>query len=54
MRIFGSIGFGPFRIGASQRIRLRPRRRVYRHHGCPIHHKRQDTANACARRMAAR
>lgn len=53
MRIFGSVGFGPFRIGASQRVRLLPRR-TYRHRGCPIHHKRQDTANACARRMAAR
>jgi hypothetical protein len=54
MRIFGSVGIGPFRFGASENLRRRKRARYWTHPGCQVHHTRQDTANACARRMARR
>ena len=54
MRIFESVRIGPFRVGASQNLRLRPRALAYTHPGCPIRHQRQDTAAACARKLAGR
>lgn len=54
MRLFGSVGFGPFRVGLSGRVGGRRRHvRYWTHPGCRIRHKRQDTADACARRLAA-
>jgi hypothetical protein len=50
------VGFG-FHIGPLrfyQPLNKRRRAKWWTHPGCQIHHTRQDTANACARRMAAR
>lgn len=57
-------GLGPLRFwiplsGRRRRRRrgrapARPQATYYLHPGCPIHHKRPDTANACARRRAVR
>lgn len=51
MRIFGSVGIGPFRFGASSPLRLFRRRRqprpYYIHQGCDIRHRRRDTADRC-------
>lgn len=49
MRLFGSVGVGPFRFGLSGRpriLRRRPRP-YYIHSGCPIRHRRPDTADRC-------
>ena len=47
-RILG-VWFGvSFRPGGRRRRR---RTRYWSHPGCAVHHQRQDTAEACARRM---
>lgn len=50
MRLGLSFGVGPLR--AYIPLNRRKRNRWYTHAGCSIHHQRQDTAEACARRMA--
>lgn len=50
MRASLGFRFGPLYIGTGNL--LRKRRRWWTHPGCSIHHQRQDTAEACARRMA--
>jgi len=47
-----SLGFrlGPLYVGTGNL--LKKKRKYWHHAGCPIKHQRQDTAEACARRMA--
>lgn len=50
VRLFGSIGIGPLRLGASGRLPRLLRRRqrpYYVHPGCTVHHRRPDTADRC-------
>ena len=49
MRIGLGFGFGPLRIYVP--LNKRRRARYWTHPGCRVHHTRQDTADACARRM---
>lgn len=52
MRVGLGFGIGPLRFYIP--LNKRRRRPAWTHQGCQIRHQRQDTANACARRMRAR